>query len=132
MSDVEGVIDVLNHAHSLERSVNSALAEDGLRADLWRILYMLFQSPGALMGELSASLAIPAASLTRLVDELSDEGLVFRRPTPGDRRKAGVYLSRMGSDRLVRSSAIVASRIPSGTSVPLSGRGREVGLEATT
>jgi DNA-binding MarR family transcriptional regulator len=111
-STVGYVIDVLNTARCLERDVNSALVEDGLRVELWRILYTLSQSPGALMGELSTTLAIPAASLTRLIDELSDSGLVFRRPAPDDKRKAGVYLSRMGSERLLRSSAIVASRVP--------------------
>lgn len=116
-SAVGDIINVLNSALRLERSVNSALAEDGLRSDLWRTLYALSQSPGVLMGELSEALAIPAASLTRLVDELSDDGLVFRRPAPEDKRKIGVYLSRIGSERLARSSAIVSSRVQNDASI---------------
>lgn len=111
LTAINDVADTLNSARRLERDLNSALAEDGLRVDLWRILFTLSQSPGALMGELSDSLAIPAASLTRLVDELADTGLVFRRPAPDDRRKAGVYLSRLGHERLARASAVIGSRM---------------------
>lgn len=106
----DAVASLLSLARRLERSLNSALAEDGIRLDQWRILHTLSSSPGALMGELAESLGIPSPSVTRLVDELADRGLVFRRPAPEDRRKAGVYLSRLGYDALSRASAIVSAQ----------------------
>lgn len=110
LTTADDVISVLNLARRIERNLAVVLAEDDLRVDHWRILHALSVTPGSLMGELADELAIPSASVTRFVDELSDKGLVFRRPAPDDRRKAGVYLSRLGSERLARALSIVEAR----------------------
>lgn len=107
---VDGLLETISSARRLERRLNAVLAEDALKADQWRILQTISHSPGVLMGELAESLVIPAASLTRIVDEMADRGLLFRRPAPDDKRKAGVYLSRLGSEQLARATAIITSR----------------------
>jgi len=107
---VDGVLEAISSARRPERRLNAALAEVDLKADQWRILQTISHTPGVLMGELAESLVIPAASLTRIVDDLADRGLLFRRPAPDDKRKAGVYLSRLGGERLARATAIITSR----------------------
>ncbi|MGB4136380.1 MAG: MarR family transcriptional regulator [Microbacterium sp.] len=109
---LDEIVRTIESARRLERTLNAALAEDALKADQWRVLHALAHSPGALMGELAERLVIPAASLTRMVDELADRGLLFRRPAPDDRRKAGVYLSRLGHEQLARASSIISARVP--------------------
>ncbi|MFF1252674.1 MarR family winged helix-turn-helix transcriptional regulator [Pseudarthrobacter sp. NPDC058329] len=108
---LESIANSLNAAHALEHEMNQILAEDGLRLNLWRIMHALATTPGMLMGELASRLTIPAATVSRLIDELTDGAIVFRRPAPDDRRKAVVYLSRAGYERLERASALFAPRL---------------------
>jgi len=61
------------------------------------ILAQLDRSPGGLtMGELSRRLMVSNGNVTGLVDRLVGEGLVERRPAPGDRRAQMVKLTQAG------------------------------------
>lgn len=97
-------------ARGLSRSLNTILAEEGLREDHWRVMHLLAQSHGLLMGEIAQSLVLPPATTTRIVDDLTDSGLVFRRPAPDDGRKAVAYLSRTGHETYTRTLSLVAAR----------------------
>lgn len=89
------------------RGLGEVLAEDGSTVDQWRVLRALGDGGGHLMGELAARLVVPQPSLTRLVDQLSDQSLVYRRQGDQDRRRVEVYLSRQGRTRLGRLEALV-------------------------
>jgi DNA-binding MarR family transcriptional regulator len=103
----------IDAARKLDRRLNAILAEDGLRLDLWRIMQSLALQPGMLMSEIAVKLTIPAGTVTRFVDELSDATLVFRGPSPEDGRRTLVYLSRAGRERLERASTLLAARLDS-------------------
>ncbi len=61
------------------------------------ILAQLDRSPaGVTMGELSRRLMVSNGNVTGLVDRLVGEGLVERRPAPGDRRAQMVKLTQAG------------------------------------
>lgn len=68
------------------------------------ILAQLDRSPeGLTMGELSRRLMVSNGNVTGLIDRLVGEGLVERRPAPGDRRAQMVRLTddgRAAFDRL--------------------------------
>jgi DNA-binding MarR family transcriptional regulator len=97
-------------ARALSRELNTILAEDGLREDHWRVMHLLTRSHGLLMGEISQGLLLPPATTTRLVDELTDSGLVFRRPQPEDARKLAAYLSRTGQAKYDRTLSLLHAR----------------------
>jgi DNA-binding MarR family transcriptional regulator len=78
----------------------SALAEDGVTVDQWRVLRALADGEGHPMGELAAALLVPQPTLTRIVDALSDGALVYRRQHEDDGRRVAVHLSRHGQARL--------------------------------
>jgi DNA-binding MarR family transcriptional regulator len=109
--DVDELATFLTRARRVGRALNAVLAEDSLREDLWRIMHALAKSHGMLMGEIAEELALPPATTTRLVDELADLGILFRRPAPDDGRKAVVYLSRLGHERLERIEALLRARL---------------------
>ncbi|MGW1712585.1 MarR family winged helix-turn-helix transcriptional regulator [Streptomyces sp. NPDC002156] len=108
--EVEALEQLLNAARLLTRGLNEILAEDGLTVDLWRIMHVLAKRPGLLMGEVAKSLTIPNATTTRLVNQLVDSGLAYRKPHVDDSRKAVVYLSRTGRERLARATSLVGAR----------------------
>ncbi len=112
---LDELADFLTAARQLSRCLNAVLAEDDLREDLWRVMHHLGDFPGAQMGALAEALVLPNATVTRLINELIDLGLVYRKPGL-DRRVAVAYLSRNGVDRLTRVSSLLSNRLR--TSLP--------------
>lgn len=91
------------------RGVAEALAADGCTLDQWRLLRALGDGEGHTMGELSETLALPAATLTRVTDALADAALVYRQQAGEDRRRVRVHLARVGRRRLEVLEAVVAA-----------------------
>lgn len=83
--------------HRLEQLMVQELAELELSAERWRILSVLLDRPGRTMSELAADAVLPAASLTRHMDRLVEQGLVLRRIHSEDRRRVVAALSPLGA-----------------------------------
>lgn len=95
-------------ARVVSRSVQEVLErEEGVSLDQWRALRSLSRDEGRTMGELAERLQIPAASLTRLVDGLVDNALVYRYAPTTDRRRVEVLLSDAGAAALSRLEDLV-------------------------
>lgn len=62
----------------------------------WALLALLTRQPGLTQSELSEILEIQPISLTRLVDRMTDQGLVKREPHPSDRRANCVFITENG------------------------------------
>ncbi|MBA4085479.1 MarR family transcriptional regulator [Janibacter sp. LM] len=88
---------VLSLSGTLQRSIASALTEKGLGVPQWQVVNALARgSEGRTMSELSSSLGIPAASLTRIIDGLVDRALVHRTLDGMDRRRVLVGVTERG------------------------------------
>jgi len=94
----------------LSRGLSAVLAEESFTVEQWRIMSALADGEGHLMGELAESRLIPHPTLTRIVEGLVDDGLVYRRISKADRRRVAVYLSRRGQERVVRLNARVSAQ----------------------
>jgi len=71
------------------------------------LMAQLERSPAGLrMNEISRRMMVPGGNVTRIVDQLVDEGLVARDPSPGDRRSFTVCLTATGR----KAFAAMASR----------------------
>ena len=88
-----------------ERRVNrrlaAGLAADGVSIEQWRILRALSDGHGHSMSDLAEVVLMPHPTVTKAVDRLVDDALVYRRQDAADRRRVAVYLSDLGRD-LVR------------------------------
>ncbi|MFI6271580.1 MarR family winged helix-turn-helix transcriptional regulator [Micromonospora zamorensis] len=80
----------------LSRRLGAVLAEDALSIEAWRVLCLLADGQGHPMSEVSAEASLPPGTLTKLVDQLVDRNLVFRRTDPMDRRRIRAYLTARG------------------------------------
>ncbi|MEU5964013.1 MarR family transcriptional regulator [Micromonospora parva] len=101
MSDVPGapadLLRSLTRAERLlSRRLGAVLADDGLSIEAWRVLCLLSDGQGHPMSEVSAEASLPPGTLTKLVDQLVDRNLVFRRIDPVDRRRIRAYLTARG------------------------------------
>ncbi|MDE0879985.1 MAG: helix-turn-helix domain-containing protein [Sphingomonas bacterium] len=83
------------HSH-LVRSVDEGLAEQGLGRAHHRALYFIARKPDLTVSELLGLLAITKQSLGRVLNELTERGLVEARPGERDRRQRLLRLTPEG------------------------------------
>ncbi|WP_288273895.1 MarR family transcriptional regulator [uncultured Bifidobacterium sp.] len=67
-----------------------------LTVDEWLIMDTIAGHGGITMSGLAQDTVLPAATLSRLVDRLVDEALLYRKANPFDRRQIQVYVSQRG------------------------------------
>ncbi|MEN6351016.1 MAG: MarR family transcriptional regulator [Syntrophomonas sp.] len=72
----------------------------GLKKNHFKILGMLSREEFLLSSELSRRLDIEKGSITTLIDQLVEKGLVIRRTDPEDRRKSQISLSKTGREEM--------------------------------
>jgi len=86
------------------RATNAALAVEGLRVRQYSVLVLACDAAGGVsQRELADCLGLDPSQIVTLVDELTEAGLVERRPSPADRRTRLVGATPEG--RRVRSRA---------------------------
>ncbi|ODT97744.1 MAG: hypothetical protein ABS81_29540 [Pseudonocardia sp. SCN 72-86] len=96
--------------HRLERAVSRRIesALDGeATLDQWRVLDLLSDGAGHPMTEIATHVAVPAPTLTKIIDRMVDAGTVHRRADDTDRRRVLVMLTDTGRGLQVRLAEAV-------------------------
>ncbi|MBG0851957.1 MarR family transcriptional regulator [Streptomyces spinoverrucosus] len=94
------LLHLLTRAERLAvRRVQSVLDEFDCSVEAWRVLDLLSDGQGHNMTALAEHAFLPAPSLTKLIDQLVDQNLVFRRVDPADRRRVLAHLTPRGMQR---------------------------------
>jgi DNA-binding MarR family transcriptional regulator len=85
--------------HLAVRRAQSVLDEFDCSVEAWRVLDLLSDGQGHHMTALADHAFLPAPSLTKLVDQLVDQNLVYRRVDAADRRRVLAHLTPRGMQR---------------------------------
>lgn len=93
----------------LTRSLTVRFSEEGTTVDHWCALSAIAGLPSPTMSDLARKTRLPNATLTRIVDSLVSDALVFRLAGKNDRRRINVYLSDFGRQRLDRLNDMAAA-----------------------
>lgn len=88
---------LLRAARNLTACLDAELQDTGLGVDHWLALDALAAAAGLTMAELQALTPTPGPTLTRVVDRLVVQALVYREVDQFDRRKVRVFLSERGT-----------------------------------
>ena len=80
-------------ARLLRTAADQKAAAFGMTRAKWAVLARLDRHQGLKQAELAEMLDLQPITLTRLLDGLADNGLIERRPDPGDRRAKRLYLT---------------------------------------
>ena len=86
----------------LTRHLAAELAAEGVSVEQWRILRALSDGHGHSMTDLAEAVLMPHPTLTKAVDRLVEEAVVYRRQDTTDRRRVAVFLSGLGRDLVTR------------------------------
>ena len=85
---------ILNDVARLLRTyADYKAAQFGITRAQWAVLVRMERSEGLNQTELADMLDLQPITLTRLLDKLSDSGLIERRPDPDDRRAKRLFLT---------------------------------------
>lgn len=91
-------VELLYFGYShLTRSIDEKLAQQGLGRAHHRALYFIARQPDLSVSELLQFLAITKQSLGRVLNELTERGLVEQRPGVNDRRQRLLRLTEDGA-----------------------------------
>lgn len=103
----------------LELELEERLKPGGVPIEQFRILEALDANEKMAMGEIAAISLVEPATLTKIVDRMVAEGLVYRAPDPADRRRVLILTAPAGKVLYKRlrgvSSAqeqLLAGRLP--------------------
>jgi DNA-binding MarR family transcriptional regulator len=80
----------------LEAELEDRLRPGGVPIEQYRILEVLDASEPAAMGEIAQQSLIEAPTLTKIIDRMVAEGLVYRAPDPNDRRRVLILTAPAG------------------------------------
>ncbi|CAL9578242.1 hypothetical protein SUDANB171_04957 [Streptomyces sp. enrichment culture] len=94
------------------RRLRAVLEGTGCTVDAWRVLSLLADGEGHGMTAIAERVLLPPPTLTRLVDQLVDDGLVHRRVDPLDRRRVLAALTPRGTEHWRRLDGLVRADGP--------------------
>ncbi len=77
---------------------HDTIRKAGLRVPEWRVLACLYDHDGAMITELARLALVEQSRLTRIILQMENRGLVYRKGNPQDKRRVHVYLSNTGRD----------------------------------
>jgi DNA-binding MarR family transcriptional regulator len=93
----------------LSGRMSALLASQHCTLEEWRVLKILADGEGHIMTEIADFAMLPAPTLTKLMDRLVSEGLVYRRADDRDRRRVLAYLGEHGQVLYERAAEVLAA-----------------------
>lgn len=93
----------------VNRQLDARLRAAGVPVEQWRILKVLSDKNGSSMGDLADAVLMNHPTLTKIIDRMVSDALVYRRPDPQDGRRVLIYLADRGSE-LIRELDHMAIR----------------------
>jgi DNA-binding MarR family transcriptional regulator len=99
MSETIGYL-LNDSARLFRRAFNARTRDTGITALQWRLITYLKRHEGIRQGPLADLLEVEPITLSRMVDRLSEAGLIERRADPTDRRAWRLHLTARAGDML--------------------------------
>jgi DNA-binding MarR family transcriptional regulator len=93
------------------RRLTALLAAEGCTIDAWRVLSLLARTGGRPMTAIAQATLLPPPTLTKRVDRMVADGLVYRRVDVDDRRRVVVLLAPRGRTAHDRLAPLVAREL---------------------
>src|SRR5450759_915823 len=97
---------IMEVARLLKTYADQRARQYGMSRAQWAVLFRLDRSEGLKQSELAELLDLQPITLTRLLDRLSDNGLIERRADPNDRRANRLFLTPAARPLLERLTVL--------------------------
>jgi len=94
----------------INRQLETRLSREGVPVEQWRILKVLSDGNGHSMGELAEAVLLNHPTLTKMIDRMVSDALVYRVQDPQDRRKVLMFISDRGKVLCKRLNSLAVSQ----------------------
>jgi MarR family transcriptional regulator, organic hydroperoxide resistance regulator len=94
----------------INRQFEERLGKEGVPVEQWRILKVLSDGNGRSMGELADAVLLNHPTLTKMIDRMVADALVYRVQDPKDRRKVLMFSSDRGQALCARLNSLAVSQ----------------------
>lgn len=94
----------------INRQLDARLKSEGVQAEQWRILKVLSDGDGHSMGDLAEAVLLNHPTLTKTIDRMMANSLVYRVPAPHDRRRMLIFCSDRGLALARRLNSLALSQ----------------------
>lgn len=78
----------------------------GLTVDMWIVLGMLHEKPGQSMTSLAEDLSLNLPTVTKLIDRMVSDNMVYRKPHHRDRRRVLIFPTERGLELYHEATAL--------------------------
>ncbi len=94
----------------INRQLEARLGQEGVPVEQWRILKVLSDGNGRSMGELAEAVLLNHPTLTKIIDRMVSDALVYRVQDPQDRRKVLMFSSNRDNALCKRLNSLAVSQ----------------------
>lgn len=94
----------------INRQLEVRLSQESVPVEQWRILKVLSDGNGHSMGELADAVLLNHPTLTKTIDRMVSDNLVYRVQDPKDRRKVLMFISDRGKALCKRLNSLAVSQ----------------------
>ncbi len=94
----------------INRQLDKLLRAEGVPVEQWRILKVLSDGNGRSMGELAEAALLNHPTLTKTIDRMVADSLVYRISDPDDRRKVLIFNADRGKALARRLAPLALSQ----------------------
>jgi MarR family transcriptional regulator, organic hydroperoxide resistance regulator len=94
----------------INRQLDARFRKEGVPVEQWRILKILSDGKGHSMGELADAVLLNHPTLTKMIDRMVSEALVYRVQDADDRRKVVMFSSDRGKALTQRLNSLALSQ----------------------
>jgi len=101
----------------VHKQLDEEFRPEGVPVEQWRILKLLAERNGRSMGELTQVALLNHPTLTKMIDRMVSDALVYRRQDPQDGRRVLIFISDRGravNERLNRLANLHQAEIVEG------------------
>src|ERR1700753_346339 len=78
---------------------NQLVTEFGITQSIGYLLINIDEQEGTTVSQAAALLGLKSTSLSRMLSQLEDSGLIYRESNPGDKRSVKIYLTELGKEK---------------------------------
>ncbi len=93
----------------INRQLDDEFRDEGIPVEQWRILKLLAENNGRPTGDLAQVALLNHPTLTKTLDRMVAQNLVYRRADPNDGRKVLIFISERGRTVNERLNKLAAS-----------------------
>jgi DNA-binding MarR family transcriptional regulator len=86
---------------------NHIVTDFGITQSIGYLLINIDEQEGTTVSKAASLLGLKSTSLSRMLNQLEDMGLIYRESNPGDKRSVKIYLTDLGKEKRHMARVVV-------------------------